>query len=127
MVPLGRPVFDHEVAALDVTEVTQFLTEGLCRVGINARVDRGQVAYSSDLGRLLSLGGERRGEEPASHSAEECPPTHYWITSSARDKSDGEIVRPRALAVLRLITSSNLVGCSMGRSAGLAPFRILST
>ena len=29
--------------------------------------------------------------------------------------------RPRALAVLRLITSSNLVGCSTGKSAGLAP------
>src|SRR5262249_1071748 len=28
---------------------------------------------------------------------------------------------------LRLIASSNFVGCSMGRSAGLAPLRILST
>jgi hypothetical protein len=28
---------------------------------------------------------------------------------------------------LRLMTSSNLVGCSTGRSAGLAPLRILST
>src|SRR5207253_1833377 len=33
------------------------------------------------------------------------------------------IVRPSAFAVLRLMTSSNLVGCSTGRSAGLAPFR----
>ncbi len=37
------------------------------------------------------------------------------------------MVRPSALAVLRLMTSSNFVGCSTGRSAGLAPFRILST
>ena len=51
----------------------------------------------------------------------------HWITSSARPSSEGGIARPRALAVLRLMTSSNLVGCSMGRSAGLAPFRILST
>src|SRR5215813_6736235 len=29
------------------------------------------------------------------------------------------MVRPSALAVLRLITSSNLVGCSTGRSDGL--------
>jgi hypothetical protein len=29
-------------------------------------------------------------------------------------------------AVFRLTTSSNLVGCSTGRSAGLAPLRILS-
>jgi hypothetical protein len=36
------------------------------------------------------------------------------------------MVSPSALAVLRLITSSNLVGCSMGRSPGLVPLRILS-
>jgi hypothetical protein len=29
--------------------------------------------------------------------------------------------------LLRLITNSNLVGCSIGRSAGLAPFAIRST
>ena len=29
------------------------------------------------------------------------------------------MVRPSAFAVLRLTTSSNFVGCSMGRSAGL--------
>jgi len=52
---------------------------------------------------------------------------HYWISSSARPSTDGGIVRPRAVAVLRLMTSSNVVGCSTGRSAGLAPLRILST
>jgi hypothetical protein len=31
------------------------------------------------------------------------------------------------LAALRLITSSNFVGCSTGRSPGLVPFKILST
>ena len=31
--PLGISVFDHDVAALDVTEVTQSLTEGLAQVG----------------------------------------------------------------------------------------------
>jgi hypothetical protein len=33
-------------------------------------------------------------------------------------------VRSSALAVFTLITSSNLVGCSTGRSAGLAPLRM---
>ena len=37
------------------------------------------------------------------------------------------MVRPSAFAAFRLTTSSNFVGCSTGRSAGLAPFRILST
>ena len=52
---------------------------------------------------------------------------HHLISLSARASTSGGIVRPICLAVLRLITSSNFVGCSTGRSAGLAPFRILST
>ena len=44
----------------------------------------------------------------------------HSITSSARARSEAGIARPRALAVLRLIASSNLVGCSIGSSAGLA-------
>jgi hypothetical protein len=35
----------------------------------------------------------------------------YSITSSAVASSDDGTVRPSVLAVLRLITSSNLVGC----------------
>ena len=35
----------------------------------------------------------------------------HSITSSARASSDGGTSRPSALAVLRLITSSNFVGC----------------
>jgi len=53
--------------------------------------------------------------------------THHSINSSARASSVGGTSRPRALAVVRLITNSNFVGCSTGRSAGFAPRRILST
>ena len=60
--PLGIPVFNHDVAALDVAEVTKSLTEGLWQIGGGGRVEQ-HVTYASDLGRLLSLGGERRGEE----------------------------------------------------------------
>src|SRR5450759_4611044 len=49
----------------------------------------------------------------------------YTITSSARVSSVGEMFRPSTLAVLRLITSSNLVGCSTGKSAGFAPLNTL--
>jgi hypothetical protein len=51
----------------------------------------------------------------------------YSITSSARAISAGGTVRPSAFAVLRLMTNSNLVGNSTGRSPGLAPFKILCT
>src|ERR1700730_10144615 len=49
----------------------------------------------------------------------------YSITSSARARIDGGTVSPSAWAVLRLTTSSNVVGCCTGRSAGFTPFRIL--
>src|SRR5688572_1559958 len=42
----------------------------------------------------------------------------------ARASTLGGIVSPICFAVFRLITSSNLVGCPTGRSAGLAPLRI---
>src|SRR5215472_9330089 len=51
--------------------------------------------------------------------------TFHSITSSASASNVGGISRPSALAVLRLITNSNLVGCVTGSSSGLAPLRIL--
>jgi hypothetical protein len=51
----------------------------------------------------------------------------YSITSSARAKRIGETVSPIALAVLRFITNSILVGCSTGISPALTPRSILST
>src|SRR5262249_32034769 len=55
-----------------------------------------------------------------------CHYAPYLMTVSARIITTGGIVRPRDFAVLRLITSSNFVGCSTGMSAGFVPFRILS-
>jgi hypothetical protein len=53
------------------------------------------------------------------------PPSHS-ITTSARASRVGGTSRPRALAVCRLMTNSNLVDCKTGRSAGLAPLKILT-
>ena len=53
--------------------------------------------------------------------------TRYSISSSARTRSVSGIVRPIAFAVLRLITSSNLVGRWIGSSPGFAPARIRAT
>src|SRR5262249_31633289 len=73
---------------------------------------------------------QRRERPPRRRAAEqrdELAPANHSITSSAGAGSVSGTVRPSALAVLRLTTSSNLVGCSTGRSAGLAPLRILFT
>src|SRR5262245_28653071 len=45
----------------------------------------------------------------------------YSITSSARASSEGGTVRPSIRAVSALITSSNLVACATGMSAGCFP------
>src|ERR1700736_2863960 len=42
----------------------------------------------------------------------------YSITSLARARIDGGIVSPSDCAVFRFTTSSNVVGCWTGRSAG---------
>ena len=60
---------------------------------------------------------EHQGKRPRIHAT-------AYIAPTATVCGD---VRPRALAVLRLMTSSNFVGCSIGRSPGFAPLRILST
>src|SRR3954447_10496435 len=55
------------------------------------------------------------------HRSKQVP---YSITSSARTRIISGMVIPRALAVLRFTTSSNLAGRSIGRSAGLVPPKI---
>jgi len=48
----------------------------------------------------------------------------YSITSSAVASSVGDTGSPSALAVFRLMDSSNLVGCTIGKSAGFSPLRM---
>ena len=51
----------------------------------------------------------------------------YSITSSASNCIELDTASPIALAAFILITSSNFVGCMIGRSAGFSPLRILPT
>ena len=48
----------------------------------------------------------------------------HSITSSAMESTFGGTSMPSARAVCRLMTNSNLVDCTTGMSAGLAPLRI---
>jgi len=82
----------------------------------------GRVASPSRMG----ASGVVTGRTIATEKRDEIPPLHS-ITSSARASSSRGTVRPSAFAVLRLITSSTLVPCWMGRSVGLAPLRIFPT
>jgi hypothetical protein len=72
--------------------------------------------------------GDRQGRTTiAALHAECCRRLSHSISSSARTRDISGSVRSRAFAVLRLTRNSNLVGCSIGKSAGFSPLRILST
>jgi hypothetical protein len=51
-------------------------------------------------------------------------PLLHSITSSASASSLSGTVRPSILAVWALMTNSNLIDCTTGNSAGLAPLRM---
>src|SRR6516165_1669346 len=97
------------------------------------RVQAGQqceVSHAVGPFRLLRARCERPGRRRAASQRDELAPLHlrgHSITSSARASKVGGSSKPKALAVFRLTTNSNLVPCCTGRSAGFAPLRILST
>src|SRR4029450_12685567 len=79
---------------------------------------------------LLRARRERPGCSHAAEQRDELAPSHpraHSITSSARASSVDGTSRPSACAVLRLITSSYLVGACTGRSEGFSPLRMRST
>src|SRR5215472_10232754 len=76
---------------------------------------------------LLRARCERPCRCRAAEQREELAAVAHPITSSAVASRVGGTARPNALAVMRLMTRSNLVGCWTGMSPGLAPRRILST
>src|SRR6516162_2802313 len=70
---------------------------------------------------------ERPRGSRAAEQGDELAPLHlrgHSITSSAATSSLSGTITPIALAVWRLMTSSNLDACRTGRSAGLAPLRM---
>src|SRR5262249_16380539 len=74
---------------------------------------------------------ERRGNEDyrddcCAQQRDELAAPHS-ITSSATESSVGGTVSPINLAVSALMTNSNFVGCTTGRSAGFAPLRMRPT
>jgi hypothetical protein len=77
------------------------------------------------LGRSTHTGTQTSSE--GEFSSILASPRGYLMTLSALANTFGGIVKPICLAAFRLTTNSNFIGCSTGRSAGLAPFRILST
>src|SRR5262249_24223378 len=121
-----RPtVLDGDVLALDIVCFLQALTKRRQEKGGWLR-ESGVEEPDHRHPLLLRARGERPRSRHAAEQRDELAALHS-ITSSARASRLSGTVSPSAFAVFRLITSSNFVGCSTGKSAGLAPLRILST
>src|ERR1700692_2036937 len=82
-----------------------------------------KIELGRQLARLLRVRGERPGECRAAEEGDDLAPSHS-ITSSAMASSPDGTSMPSARAVCRLMTNSNLVDCTTGRAAGLAPLRM---
>src|SRR5262249_50751295 len=95
--------------------------------GLTFRIVRGLAHKHADAPhplRLLRARRERQRRRRAGEQRDELAPSHHSITSSASESRLSEILMPSALAVFKLITVSNLVGCNTGSSEGFAPLRI---
>src|SRR5215510_14602582 len=126
-IAIAPSIVDPNIAILHPSQLLQTFLEG-CRPSPDLGIALVQRHQHADAPHPFALLRARR-ERPRRRAAvqrHELAPLHS-ITSSARASSVGGTSMPSAFAVVRLTTSSNLVGCSTGRSAGFAPRRILST
>src|SRR5262249_25857405 len=109
-----RPtIFDRHVPALDKSGFLEALAECGHQVG---PIGKRSAVEETDHRHCLRPHDERPGGHcPAEQRDERA--TFHSITSSARASTVAGMSMPVALAVLRLMTSSNRAGCSTGRSA----------
>src|SRR6516225_7555534 len=121
----GQPViFQAHVLAVDVTDLAYPIAE--CGPIARSVFGRRSIHDRNHRHRRLLRPRRERPYRRAAEQRDEGAPRHS-ITSSARASTGVGISRPSALAVLRLMTKSYLVGACTGRSAGFSPLRIRST
>src|SRR5262249_2518871 len=117
-------ILDRDIPPLAPAQLTQPLHKGAGPLALCCSRARAKEPDGRQL-RLLRprhhrpccRAAEQRDEVAALHS----------VTSSARGRRLGGTSRPSARAVGRLMTSSNLLDCMTGKSAGLAPLRMRPT
>jgi len=97
----------------------QLLQSTLCS---HSSLQNADVQIQCTCDRPIPAGAERTLGYPRCRRS-----VAYSSSRSAVTFSDCGTVIPICFAAFMLITSSNLVDCSMGRSAGFAPLRIFAT
>src|SRR5262245_13035402 len=106
-------IIDTDAAAVVPAQLLQRLAERLEIVLLlNIFGERVEHADPPHPGRLLRARRERP-RDSAAEQRDEIAAVHS-MTSSAATSSVCGTVRPSAFAVVRLMTRSNLVGCSTG-------------
>src|SRR5215471_5696756 len=117
-----RPaILDRHILALDIAGLLQTLMKR-AHHGCEA-VGQSAVEEPDHRHRRLLRARRERPRRRAAEQRDERAALHS-ITSSARASNIGGTSRPSAFAAFRLMTRSNLVGCSTGRSRGFSPFTI---
>src|SRR5262249_21022565 len=124
-----RPaILDRNGPILDPAEFAQPLHKCGDPRALRRRRGRAQEPNGRQLSRLLRGRRERPRSCRTAQQGDELAAFHlHSITSSAVCRNGSGMVRPSVFAVLRLMTSSYLVGCWTGRSLAFAPLRIRST
>src|SRR5262249_49368999 len=117
-----RPtVFDRDILAL--AKAGLFQTFAKCAQAVRESIRRYRGEKSDDRHRPLLRPRHQRRCRRAAKQRDELAPLHS-ITSSAATSSLSGTVSRKILAVWALMTSSNLVDCKTGKSAGFVPFRM---
>src|SRR5262249_29397123 len=138
--PTDPPDLVSNVCTFDIAKLVQIFCNPFLKLfGFGA-----ENAYTVISCRLLRDRNRRQKDNRQQADEEKCstkafrslafathgslpPSSYYLITLSARASTFGGIVRPICFDAFRLMMNSNLVGCSIGKSTGFLPLRILST
>src|SRR5262245_38856874 len=116
-------ILDAQVAALAPAQTLKRLLE---RRELGTPCG-GRAREHADPAHSLALLLRPRRKRPRRRTAEErdeLAAAQHSITSSAATRSLSGTVRPSTRAVWWLMTSSILLDCTTGKSAGLAPLRM---
>jgi hypothetical protein len=114
------------VAAIAPAQLLQALQER-CQTGLSFRTIPGHAHEHTETphpAALLRTRHDRQRCCRAAEQREDFASLHHSITSSARASTVGGTSNPSIIAVAKLMTSSNLLACTTGKSADLAPLRM---
>src|SRR5262249_37178736 len=118
---VGRAVVDAEVLPLYVSELTQPVEQ---RRKVRLVLCPWNGLQDADGVDLRLRARRHRPRHRAAEQGEELAPPDHPMPSLAMASSVPGTSRPSASGVCRLTTTSNLVACRIGRSAGFSPLRI---